>query len=301
MTKPVRPPFPEVITNSMRKDFTACHRKFELSDILHLKPKRTSIHLHAGGVFAKGIEVTRKQFYVEGKPAADAVLAGWQQIVLGYEDYEIVEDTAKTVERMCGALDYYFTVWPLGQDFIEPYRYGNGAAGIEFSFTHPLPILHPETGNPLLYYGRYDMLGQRNDGTIWGVDEKTASKLGDSWVNSWALDSQMTSYVWGAREYGHRIEGMIVRGISILKTSYGHAQSLQKRTDWEVQRWYNQLLRDVRAMIQCWHDGYYDYDLADGCKNYGGCMYREACKMKNPDIVLNADFEYNPHEPWKEH
>jgi hypothetical protein len=295
-----RPPFPEVITNSARSNFAICPRKFELSDVFHWKPKSTSIHLHAGGAFAKGIEVARKAYYVEGCDQDTAIARGWEALVAFYKTEYFSDDETKSVERMAGALTYYFEVWPFAQDFLEPYTTPSGQRTIEFSFTVPLPIAHPVTGNPILYYGRFDMVGQHKNGEVYVVDEKTASQLGNAWVDQWKLDAQFTGYCWGARQFGIPVGGAIIRGISILKTQYGHAQSIQQRPDWMIDAWYNQLLRDIHRMIQLWQDGYFDRSYGPGCKMYGKCQFTDICSSLNPDRWLEADFVQRPHEPWKE-
>jgi hypothetical protein len=55
-------PFPEVIDNSIRSQFVACEGKFYRGFVENLSPVGTSVHLHAGGAFAHGIEATPTRF-----------------------------------------------------------------------------------------------------------------------------------------------------------------------------------------------------------------------------------------------
>jgi len=71
-------------------------------------------------------------------------------LIKQYGDFECPEDSAKSLERMMGALDYYFANFPLDQDKAIPVSLPGGGQGVEFSFAEPLPFLHPETGDPLL-------------------------------------------------------------------------------------------------------------------------------------------------------
>jgi len=251
-----RPDFPAVWDNSMRKVFKLCPKKFEYEFIKRYRPARFSQHLQGGMAFAHGMEVARKAFYQEGLTHEDAVVKGWLTVASDYSTYESLESDVKTAAAMTSALAYYFSVWRMDQDFVIPYNFGNGNLGLEFSFALPLDVLHPVTGQPLLYYGRMDMLGERENGTVWIVDEKTASRLGTSWVEGWALDSQFTGYCWAVREYGLKVHGAIIRGVSILSSGHGHAQSLQPRPDWMVQRWKEQLERDIKKAILMWDDGF---------------------------------------------
>lgn len=293
-----RPDFPAVWDNSMRKVFKLCPKKFEYEFIKRYRPVRFSQHLQGGMAFAHGMEVARNAFYKEGLSHEDAVVKGWLTVVSDYSTYESLESDVKTAAAMSSALAYYFSVWRMDHDFVIPYNFGNGNLGLEFSFALPLDVLHPVTGQPILYYGRMDMLGERENGTVWIVDEKTASRLGTSWVEGWALDSQFTGYAWAVREYGLKVHGAIIRGISILSSGHSHAQSLQPRPDWMVNRWKMQVERDIRSAILMWSSGEFDFDLADGCKSYGGCSFKNVCQTTQPGNFLSADFVKSEYAPW---
>ena len=58
---------------------------------------------------------------------------------------------------------------------------------------------------------------------------KRQRQLGDSWARQWELRGQFTGYCWAAREAGIDVNGVLVRGVSILKTKYGSAQAITNR------------------------------------------------------------------------
>lgn len=153
MTKPI---FPHAIDSTMLATFRSCPQKFFRQYVQHWKPKAESVHLVAGGAFASGIEAARLAFYEHGKPALDAEAAGLQALIEHYGDFECPPDSAKSLERTCGALEFYFQNYPLGDDGMEPVLMPGGKRGIEFSFAEPLPFAHPVTGDPILYTGRAD-------------------------------------------------------------------------------------------------------------------------------------------------
>jgi hypothetical protein len=205
---------------------------------------------------------------------------------------------------MCGALEYYFDVWKLGEDYLVPWTTPDGEKGIEFSFALPLPITHPQTGDPILYAGRFDMLAHDRFKVIWVEDEKTAGQLGPSWNKNWSLDSQFTGYVWAARQYNIPVYGAAIRGISILKTSYGHAEQMVARPQFLVDRWYAQLLRDVERMIEIWKAQNLNsqiesrYALDKGmCNAYGGCSYEILCNTQTPAEWVKVNFTHRDWDP----
>jgi hypothetical protein len=271
-----RPPFPQVIDSSIVASLRSCGRKAELETLLDWKPKVPSVHLHAGAAFAKGLEVGREAYYLDGKEEKDAVAIGLKALFEAYGDFECPADSAKSLERMCGAYEYYFDQYPMSTDKAVPITLPSGKRGIEFSFAEPIDIRHPETGNPIIYCGRMDMIADYAGG-IYGEDDKTTSQLGATWSKQWDLRSQFTGYTWGAGKAGFPLNGFLVRGVSILKTKYDTQQAITYRPQWQIDRWYDQLLRDVEHFIHQWKSGKYDYNLDHACNEYGGCPFRQVC------------------------
>lgn len=296
MTSLSRPPFPSVIDSSLVAAFRSCPQKSLLEYFLHWKPQGQSVHLHAGAAYAAGLEAARNAYYVEGAHPDDAVAAGLSRLLTAYGDFECPPESAKSAERTAGALEFYFSAYPLGSDPAVPITLPSGKRGIEFSFAEPLDMLHPESGDPLLYCGRLDMLVSF-EGMQLGEDDKTTSQLGASWPKQWDLRSQFTSYVWGAGRQGIKLDGFLVRGVSILKTKYDTLQAITYRPQWQLDRWYEQLLRDLRRMQQAWEEGYFDYNLDHACTEYGGCPFRQACQMKDPTPLLKMQFERRRWDP----
>lgn len=284
--------FPSVIDSTILGTFRACPEKARLSYVEHWKPGEESVHLIAGGAFAKGIEVARDSFYVQGRPAEEAIADGWGALVQAYGTYTPPEHikSAKTWDRVAGALEYYFDQYPLGADGATPHFFG-ARHGIEFSFASPLDVRHPETGDPIIYAGRADMVADSLGG-LFLYDEKTTTSLGASWIRQWDLRSQFTGYCWGLREYGYKPAGVVVRGIAILKESYATAEAITYRADWEINRWLAQTTRDVRRMVEAWETGLWDYNLDHACQDFGGCAFTRVCKSppENADSWLPMYF-----------
>ena len=276
--------------------FKSCPRKSYLEYVEHWKLRDQSVHLHAGAAYAAGMEVARKAFYIEGQDADTAVAAGLSALLTAYGTFECPADSAKSAERMAGALEYYFSQYPLGEDKAIPLVLPGGKTGIEFNFLEPLDATHPETGEPLLYSGRMDMMCSY-EGMKLGEDDKTASQLGASWPRQWDLRSQFTGYVWGAARAGIKLDGFLVRGVSILKTKYDTLQAITYRPQWMLDRWEDQLLRDIGRMKQAWESGYWDFNLDHACAEYGGCPFRGVCQMREPGALLAQQFERRRWDP----
>lgn len=196
-----RPPFPAVLDSTIVGSFRSCRRKAYLEYVEHWKPRTVSVHLHAGGAYAKGLEEARKAYFI-GVEQPDgtikqvsedvAIQIGLRALMRAYGAFECPPDSAKSLERMCGAFEYYFTQYPMSSDKAVPVTLPGGGKGIEFSFAEPIiypdgePLLHPETGDPLIYCGRMDMIANYAGG-MFGEDDKTTSSLGASWSKQWDL------------------------------------------------------------------------------------------------------------------
>ena len=291
----IRPPFPEIINSSLIADFRSCRQKAYLSSFMHWKSRSPSVHLIAGAAFARGLEVTRKAFYEEGCDPETAVAMGLKALIIAYGDFECPPDSAKSCERMAGALEYYFSRYPLGEDSAEVITV-EGKHAIEFNFSEPLDLLHPVTQQPLIYTGRFDAI-VRYSGLTLGCDEKTTSQLGASWPRQWDLRSQFTAYTWGAAKAGIKLDGFLIRGVSILKSKYDTAEAITYRPQWQMDRWYEQLLRDLTAMVAAWDSGVWDYNLDHACAEYGGCPFRSVCLLRDPAELLAQQFERRVWDP----
>lgn len=299
------PDFPTYIDSSMLGTFKACPRKFYYQYLLHLSPVEKSIHLVAGGAFAKGLEVARMAFHRDKLTPEESVHAGQIAALSEWGDYPYKEDNAKNLGAILLAIEEYFRRHGFATDPIQPFMYekadGNPVPAVEFSFALPLGINHPQTGEPLLYCGRFDLLGVYNN-TLFAVDEKTTTRLGPTWCRQWDLRSQFTGYCWAAKEYGYPVAGAIVRGMSILKNDYGFAEAITYRQDHDIQRWLETTYYYITQMIQAWKDKTWIHNLDDSCNSYGGCSFsREVCDKRNPEEWLDTNFVIRKWSPIEVH
>lgn len=303
--------FPAWVDSSMRGEWAACEMKWNWAALRNLSPMGSNVHLTAGGAFARGIEVTRKGLYLDQLSLDEALfngkVAAWEDwLKSGIEpkfSFESGAPLKKALDRVWAAMDYYFYVaWPPHSDPVSPYRTPAGKLGVEFTFAIPIPgTRHPVTGDPILYTGRFDMLGVKDD-VLFVVDEKTTSQLGPTWPDQWEMRGQLTGYCWAAREYGFPVGGAIIRGVAFLTETKGnpsgfnHAQTITYRDDWRIEQWLAQLRTDVQDMIDAYNRGSFSYNLADACNSYGGCPFKKLCLVRDPEPWF-ADYEprnWNP-------
>lgn len=287
-----RPPFPLVWDNTMRSAFVTCPRKMLWEYMEHFKSPFPSIHLHAGGAWAKALETTRMAYYAEEKSPIEAKSLGFDALITEYGDFECPSHIAKSLDRMIEAFSYYWAAFPLETDAVQPYFTKSGKPMVEFSFALPLDmerLRHPETGDPILYAGRADMVATYA-GAVSIYDDKTTSALGDAWAKQWNRRAQFTGYAWAALAFDIPVSQIIVRGIAILKTMIKHAECITVRTPHNIAEWHEQCVRDILRAIEAWKSGYWDVNLSDACSSFGGCQFQQPCMSNNPLPWLEGQF-----------
>ena len=273
--------FPALLDSTMRNDGVSCEKLFEYQRVYGLSSMGGSVHLIAGGAFALGCEVVRKCFYQDKMSEMDAIVEG---VLAAWEHYGAFEPEekyqSKSAVRVAYALVEYFTEYPPGADKIQPYFRADGKPAVEFEFSFPLEVLHPESGDPLLYGGRFDMVGEYMS-SLWVVDEKTTTRLGPSWLKSFTLRGQLLGYVYAAQQFGLPVNGFIIRGLSFLSKYYGHAEVIEVVPPYVLERWREQIEVDAQRLVDSYKGGRFSYAFGEACNAYGGCPFKRLCDKEH--------------------
>lgn len=268
--------FPATISPSKLKDFKQCSKLFEYKYVIKRLAVGKAVDLVAGGAFAKGLEVARRQFFEHGRSHDDAIAIGLGYLMAAYGNQEDISDwEKKPFLRVASAYEAYFERFDMRADPVRPHLF-EGKYGIEFNFAIPLDVKHPETGDPIILRGRADMIGELGKG-LYIVDEKSTLYLGDKWSSKWDLDGQFACYSWAAQQWGFDVRGAIIRGIAFRKAGNADfAEAIIPIEPWKVERWYEQTIRDIERAIQAWKEGYFGYALGYPCER---CEYQDICRI----------------------
>lgn len=306
--------FPSLLDNSML-NASACYKKFFYEYILKLAPPQKSIHLHAGGTVAEALQVVRLAYYKHGKSPEEALKLGIRAAIRFWGDYpEPTGDREKYKDfiNVAAAIIDYFRQYPLETDMVQPYRRENGDPAVEFTFAIPLPIKHPDTGNPILYGGRSDMVGVCQ-GFNCIVDEKTTYSFGSNWTKQFMMRGQFIGYTWAGQQSGMNTKVCIIRGIAIQQREIKHLEfGPFAYPQWQIDRWYEQMLLKVRRLVTAYEeykvgvveDEAWPLNFGEVCSSFGGCPMMDLCTSENPEIWYSTfiDNTWNPlhKDPTKE-
>lgn len=317
------PLLPTGIDSTMRSCFVSCPQKFFREFVEGYRPPGLSIDLHAGACFASALEETYKQIHLNKRPLDEALMRASARFFTEWGEFEIPEwkRTAKTADRMWEAvvgdgtskgLGYFQQYAPL-TDHVQPYFDSEGKPTFEYTFAIPLePAVHPRkfeytdgdigegydydvpdhfplhpSGAPFLYTGRFDMLGTYQGRPVVRDEKTTGGSIGTAWAEQWDLRSQFMGYVWACQQCGIDLDTVVVRGIAIQKTQIVHAEAIKTYTDHMIAKWHEQLRRDLWRMLRCYDERYFDYNFADACTSYGGCVFNRVCQSVTPENWLN--------------
>ena len=284
------PPFPKFIDSTGVDDYRTCPRKYLYNSLRGLAPEIPSVHLVAGGAFAKGLEVARGAFWKDHLPPEDALAKGALALIKEYGDPVPYEDHKKNLPKTLDALSAYFEHFGWEEDYITPFE-----NSFEGTFALPLPIHHPQTNDPLIYTGRCDLIGQFQD-NIWIVDEKTTGSVSASWSRSFGVRGQLIGYCYAAREMDLPVAGAIVRGIAFTK-DFSFAEVICPYGNWQLEEWMDNLLITAQQMIDDWMMCKWRKVLGSACGFYGGCSFIEACQSKHPEGILESIFVERKWDP----
>ena len=259
-------------------------------------PPEGNVHLHAGAAFAKGLEVTRREYFANKRPLDEALALGALALIKSYGDFKPRDETSnKSLPMMLGALGFYFERWPIDEGIV-PEVIGDRPA-IEFNFAVPFPkVKHPVTGQPIIICGRFDFIGKISSLRL-GEDDKTAGQLGTQWLNKWRVGNQITTYCWGARESGIPLQGFNMRGIGLYKRGYEGIDAITYRKPWQLEEWERNTERTLLDAIRDFESGYWEANWSDACSSYSGCPYLPLCEAEKPEVWLPVNFRdrvWNP-------
>ncbi len=287
--------FPTVIDSTALADFALCPRRFYWRWARKKTPTALNTHTTFGKAFASGLEAARLRYLEDSDTPADALAAVAIRAAmreLGDDYDELAEQgEAKTPTRLAQALTYYLTeAWPLGADGLVPEK-------PEYTFAIDTGFRHPDTGDPLLFAGRFDLLARDEvTGEMVIVDDKTTSALGDRWLAQWRMRGQFLAYAWAARTFGIRVSRCVVRGLAILKTKFAHAEAFVYTPDWRLDEWEEWMRHHLALVIAYYQRGQWPKVYSAACSMYGECPYADLCMT--PDTRVEEVAEQYEEAEW---
>lgn len=129
------------------------------------------------------------------------------------------------------------------------------------------------------YGGRIDQIVEWSR-ALYIRDFKTTSMMGNTYANQFDPNAQFTGYVWGAQTLsGRTIRGVMVETVyNTKRTGPEHHPFLSTRTVFALDEWKLDVVHTIKQIRDCEEKSYFPKHTT-ACGDYGGCVYRECCKL----------------------
>jgi len=80
----------------------------------------------------------------------------------------------------------------------------------------------------------------------------------------------------------------VVRGIGIQQKSIKHLEAILQYPQWQIDRWYSEMLYKVNTLIGFWKANEFPMNYGDICSAYGGCPMMDLCQVKQPENWVDS-------------
>ena len=211
------------LSHSQISCFNNCKQEYYYKYIKGLKPKRFSTALNFGKYFHLGMELLYKHgnadIAISGVMSQLDLLTTWAWEEKDFQDFAWM----KIVLR--GMIDGYYDIFYL--DDME-----KGYEIVELEKRYDMPIINPKTNRPSRKYSFVfiadGVLKDKND-DLWLVEYKTASQIGDLYLDRLLFDNQVTGMLaYLGKVYKKPFKGVLYR---IMRKP----GIRQKKTETEIQ------------------------------------------------------------------
>lgn len=283
----------DVWDSVLSKDAMTCGRKFYYLHVEGWRPRKQSVDLIFGQLYATALEHYHK-FRALGADQEEALenvvtetlVATWLR--KDKDDPGRPWDTEghkKNRETLLRTIIWYIDQFG-DNDSMEVVHFSDGRPAVELSFTVEL------SGN-VAYAGHMDRL-VRYQGETYVQDQKTTgSTLAPNYFEQWNYpEPQMTGYSFAGKIiFNQPVKGIIIDAAQIAVGFSRFERGYTFRTDAQFSEWKDTILYHIDLMHR------QDFRMNPmSCDKYGGCVFRSVCS-RDPSIrenFLRADFEQAP-------
>lgn len=256
------------INRSRAMQFMECNRKYHYSYNLGLDLKKQKIPLLVGTAVHKFLET----WYNTQDRSTDERLKESKAILVDAINQHVDKGNPLEVEMMSGVLQ---DTTELCTQYVQTYGTKDNVTVIEPEVFGRAPLLN----NHWLIFLTDAVI--RYNGSLWLMENKTTSRMGPGFIESFSLDHQPICYVYGAR----KITGLPIKGVLLnvmRKKSKYTSIAFQRET---ILITAHQIGNTVKTLSRIAsdiesRDPTSDYDWpqnTNACSNWGRCQFWDIC------------------------
>ena len=271
--------FPATISNSKLTTFMECPYKFYRNYIAELEIVReTNKDLNFGQAFAAALEEYRISVYSR-KESYERSMDNALRKMYSVFDSNYTGEEQKGINSCINILELYTKKFQ--DDWLKPMINAAEEPSIEHSFSVEMDIKHPETKDPILFTGRFDMIGIDKNENEWIVDEKTTGYRNYQ-PEQYSMSGQLLGYMAAMQQYGRKPIGFIVREALVQKTQQEINEYSYMRVQHKINYYWDALHQWVEIMLHHYSKKLWPKVLSYNCKR---CLFRTHC---NIDLAMEV-------------
>jgi len=275
------------LRNSQRSCFKDCRKKYEYDYIVGLRPKIPSRKLHLGTLVHEALAYYYNPANMLSLSAENALALykdrTHQELIKLQLPQDMLAEFEKDKELGYNMLKYYFEEFAPENDDFEVLSVEQ-----EIQARVKTPTGH---ASHVLFGGRVDGTVSRQKQNLI-MEHKTAASVD---TNGLILDEQMSAYMWGSREMGMQIDGVIYNILRKVnpysarsKAPYVHREIIY-RNETELKNQGKQLYQEAQDIRSC--KNFYRTPSRD-CN--WKCDYRNLCIASldgsDVDYLIEANY-----------
>jgi len=276
-----------------------CLRKYYYSMIVGIRPRKTSVHLLFGGIYATALENFYK-YRAEGQSIDDALITVVHEALKDSWDSEAgqpiyFDDAKKTRANLLRTIIWYVEQFAEEtEDGIQTYHLQSGKPAVELSFTL-------EFDEDTVYCGHLDRVVEMG-GSLYVMDQKTTGgTVGTYYFDQFSPNNQMSGYAWAGQAILHSpVRGVIIDAAQIAVNFTRFERGITTRTPDQLDEWYDSAKYTISLAREAGRKDFWPMNLS-ACGNYGGCPFRLLCS-RSPKVrqnYLESDYTSHNWDPLK--
>lgn len=276
---------------------STCLRKYYYSIIASVEPKRKSVHLIFGGIYAAALE----HFYryrAEGdsidtalrRVVHEALIASWDSATGAPLEFN---DAKKTRANLIRSIIWYVDEFgDEAESGIQTYHLSDGAPAVELSFAL-------ELSNTIVLCGHLDRVVSYGGHLYWMDQKTTGGTVGPYYFEQFKPHNQFMLYTWAGQTILHSpVKGGIIDAAQVAVGFTRFERHPITFTAGQIEEWLDSAQYHIAAARSAAALRRFPMNLAS-CGNYGGCPFRSLC-ARDPAVrenFLQGDYVHRE-TPW---
>lgn len=153
-----------------------------------------------------------------------------------------------------------------------------GKPMVEFEFEQKIITL---SGVDYYLFGTMDLVLQdAGTGKVFTMDHKTATTLGQEFMDRWKPNHQMSGYIWALQQMGYDCDTAIINGIQVVITKQEILRVPTNRTVSEIDEFLATVVYEAQRFVTNTNIGILPGASDYACTFMGGCKFLGLCQTE---------------------